>query len=811
MDYAKYAYIKTTELELQNSVSSSSATSATNAIEFVSGVLNISVTNSSDITCGDVLLLGNAYFQNKLIIEAFTEGSICLEMLIDGVSILTENRNLSVGENQIILMKTYNPLAIQSVTVSIRIKIITESFACKVLSNLLAVWGNVSQTNNHSMVQMRVLGYDDSVLISYSENNNIYLSTTPIEEKSLTTSDFSLVASGISHCFAIDKLNDLYFFRVDASGNLFYSKYSQVLNETKIDENVSVVFARKCLDIYSEDILICYIKNGQPLFKCLSNGVVGSSNSFTLPSGKYTDIEIIDAPDAERMFVVCTHENQSNYIVHTVKEESISTFTEYINASLAVKYNRYVKYLKDGEDSTLEYLKADLQFNANRVFINSEDFLENKIVESINAKIEYSPATYVVDNSEINYVLSYNQLETYVAGEHRVKYSEDCAGWTPAYFNFDDGSLVDESGILEKWPFNQIKPCLVSKGKILGYLNPNDYSLFVDGTEADITNTEYDVMVEFPKIYYKIEHEWDNVCAIANCTLSNMKVSICNKPKDGYVCYSHIKQAQEYDSIYISAYENVYRNTIGTILCCSNIYTSNDNNHQESLEIVEDVKGSQYTTFTYHVSTYLQILTLLLFAEYNGKKTTGAGYKTSLGDSYTGVCNQKGMFYGVSANGDVHSKFFGLENLFGGKLLNVDGLLTDDNLHFFIFDPTNPDCKINFDAENYIEVAFEGITNTYPSYLHHMAGDTSFGFLPIGHHNLITKATPYYYCQTTVRKPSQYASAVGAYYRNNMTYSSFGGYNSSYPSIFSYTAVYQSMEINFCAERLVCYPENKMS
>ena len=42
---------------------------------------------------------------------------------------------------------------------------------------------------------------------------------------------------------------------------------------------------------------------------------------------------------------------------------------------------------------------------------------------------------------------------------------------------------------------------------MLGYLNPNDYTKYEDGTSAPITTVGKDVMVEFPKRGYKITTE----------------------------------------------------------------------------------------------------------------------------------------------------------------------------------------------------------------------------------------------------------------------------------------------------------------
>ena len=53
--------------------------------------------------------------------------------------------------------------------------------------------------------------------------------------------------------------------------------------------------------------------------------------------------------------------------------------------------------------------------------------------------------------------------------------------------------------------FKDIKPCLFKNGSVVGYLNPDNFAQFEDGTKADITSGNAgDVMIEIPKIGYKI-------------------------------------------------------------------------------------------------------------------------------------------------------------------------------------------------------------------------------------------------------------------------------------------------------------------
>lgn len=818
MDYGKYAYIKITEIEEQSVDHQSNIPNG--AIEFLSGVLNDLVTSQSTISCGEVLAKGDCFFQTQTIINATAQGIISLELLIDDVPILEEERSLFVGENQIILFKAYSPAVETVVNVSLRVKIISQNYACTISANTFGAWGAVAAANKFETVQMRALELDDDVLISYSENNNIYKLKVSKMEQSVTYLDFEFVASGVSHCYAKDKTTgEVYFFRVDSGGNLFYSKDADILQETKIDEGVTVVFARQCEASMPEDILVCYIKNGQPVYRCITNSAFGSLNKLKVPKGTYIDIEIPKTEIDGQMFVVCTHENLSNYILYSQNEDLFTKFVDSLSASILINYTNYIMMSPQNGRDAVETLKATIEFYGVRVLLDAADFCLNKCVDTLSAKISHEHSTYPIEVGgveEINYELYFNQLETY-ASVPRVVLRADCADWQPASLDLDasaTGKLSDPSGILQKWPFNKIKPCLVKDGELIGYLNPDDYAQFEDGSPADITNEIYDVMVEFPKIYYKIEEQWDGSCSRTACTQSEITVYISNVKKDGYVCLAHMRKGVEYDSIYISAYENfVFDGKINTHSGVPSNYTANSNaatviSHLDFVENFSDYKGEQYGTFCYHAVTMLQILSLLLFQEYNGA-VFGIGYKSPALFGSTGVNDKVGMYYGKN---DIHTnnKLFGLENIIGNSATCVDGILTTQDYHYLIYDPTNPECEINMLATNYNEIIFEKLTSFSNGYLIRNSGNSQYGFLPVCGYSLRSQGKKFYDCNIRIQKPSSYDSTADLSRCPYMTYY-YASPDLSYPSMFTLIGGIDNDNIHVQSERLICYPKDKQS
>lgn len=356
-------------------------------------------------------------------------------------------------------------------------------------------------------------------------------------------------------------------------------------------------------------------------------------------------------------------------------------------------------------------------------------------------------------------------------------------------------------------------------GEVIGYLDHNDYSLFEDGTDADITNTDYDVMVEFPKIYYKIEEEWDGNYVWNQSTLANIKISISNKYKDGYVCKAHTKNGVEYEKIYISAYENFVpasreNSENPRVCCCSGLPCNNLKSHAWVLDNLEKSRGSQYTTFHIHIMTLLQILSMLLFQEYQGGYTYGRGYYGSKENLFdTGCANTVGMFYGINSKEEHFNKLFGLENILGHGYVIVDGLLTaDTNKRYLIYNPNNPQSKLDYAGTGFDE--YEINKHGFNEYLVRVTGNNNYGFLSCSHVPIVSYGKRWYYCRNKVMKQSDYDGSfkdVNGETPENMVYNFGGGYLDDDTSLFTYLPMHNRSDTDANAERLVCYPDKEKS
>lgn len=226
-----------------------------------------------------------------------------------------------------------------------------------------------------------------------------------------------------------------------------------------------------------------------------------------------------------------------------------------------------------------------------------------------------------------------------------------------------------------KFPFNQIRPCIYKDGAVVGYLMKNDFTKFENGTTA----TDGDVMIEFPKIYWTIQSkiEKGEMTDMIDIHISD------KKDEEDYNCYAHIKGDKEVDFIYISAYNvsktgGIYASTRG--ITPETVYESNSFN-----TFLSSSEG--YAPYTYQQQTMLQVLSIILFKSLDYRKALGIGLPISDNGQTvmykTGDLDKKGMFYGTQTNAEA-VKFCGIENFYGIGHHYLGGSYIDDDMNLYL-------------------------------------------------------------------------------------------------------------------------------
>ena len=295
--------------------------------------------------------------------------------------------------------------------------------------------------------------------------------------------------------------------------------------------------------------------------------------------------------------------------------------------------------------------------------------------------------------------------------ETALTYIDDATDFTPARMNFTTDTF-EYGSWANKFPFNQIKPCLFKDGTVVGYLNPNDYSKFVDGTSADITSgNSGDVMIEFPIVYWKFN------------TLGNYLYIRYSDTKidDGYKCLAHMRGAEVRDKCYVSAYLGYELN--GKLRSLSG-KTPTASKTIGAFRTLSQANGAGYDQMAYYQLLMLQVLYIVMFKDRDSQTALGQGYVDGNSSSTTtGQLNNKGLFYGETT-GKVQMKCFGIEDFYGNMFYWVDGVATNASRNVLLANQ-----NFNDSGSGYTTSIPSGFTSDSGGYISQIQGTTESGFI----------------------------------------------------------------------------------
>ena len=223
----------------------------------------------------------------------------------------------------------------------------------------------------------------------------------------------------------------------------------------------------------------------------------------------------------------------------------------------------------------------------------------------------------------------------------------------------DDASSMSSGKDVAAWQeFFGYRPCLFKDGKVVGYLDPTNFTKFENGTNADITSGNAgDVMIQFPRRGVLISKSGKVVT-----------VSMTDNPNDSsFKYYAHQRGNTNKDYFYLGAYDGwLSGNKLRSL---SGKYPQT-NTSIETFDQYGKANGAGYGCIGYYQWLFLQAMYVLQFkGNLNSQSTVGYGNCKNDGSiKNTGRSNTRGMIYG---DNDV-VKLFGIEDIWGnvGQLLN---------------------------------------------------------------------------------------------------------------------------------------------
>ena len=327
-----------------------------------------------------------------------------------------------------------------------------------------------------------------------------------------------------------------------------------------------------------------------------------------------------------------------------------------------------------------------------RVTINT---LNNSEVLSTEAKFDtypnfiIPPKTYTVRIDTTN-----SDPET------ACVYQDDAVGMTPGYAGWQNEPIIQS-----------IKPCVLNNGSVVYYLNKDNYAQQENGSAADLTGGAGDVMVEIPKIGYRL---WNDG--------TYQYVSVTTDPaKANYCYYAHsLNSDGDCDKIYYGTYlgyiteNNLYSRsgvspTVNTNLIDFRTYALN--------------RGSGYSLEQFFPRTLMQCLYVVMYKNLNSQAALGQGYTSASAKANTGATNSNTFCYGTQDN-TIHVKFLGIEDFYGNLYSWLDGIYSDtSNL---LTDYRNS--QMIGSEHNFQFSIPKGTSSNYSGYINKIMGTNTSGF-----------------------------------------------------------------------------------
>ena len=345
---------------------------------------------------------------------------------------------------------------------------------------------------------------------------------------------------------------------------------------------------------------------------------------------------------------------------------------------------------------------------ASEVYVSDGVTFEDEIAESL-ALIEEAEQALIDGLGYKTYTVRIDLNNS--DPETACEYMDNAVGKTPGYDGWKDTNII-----------KNIKPCVLNNGEVQYYLQKDNYTLKEDGTASLLDGTDGDVMVEIPKIGYRL---WKD---------SNYQyVSVTEDPnKDGYCYYAH---SLETDGDCDKIYYGTYLSSLDGNNLHSRSGVSPSVGHLSSFRTYAANRGTGYSLESFFPRTLMQCLFVVMYKNLNSQAALGQGLTSASGKVNTGDTDSLGFCYGTTSSSQT-VKFLGIEDFWGNVSSLLDGIYYDSNFNIIKtdyrnsqFTGTGHDFQFNagqiVDGEGYISkilgnniggfvpVAFNGSNSTY--------------------------------------------------------------------------------------------------
>ena len=363
-----------------------------------------------------------------------------------------------------------------------------------------------------------------------------------------------------------------------------------------------------------------------------------------------------------------THANIANYNGETINEPWLSSMDEYSPGATPTTGAQVVYPLTTPTTISTPKQNVPMLKGINTVYADCGDtqlkYQPDNVIGELKGAIEkinsVRPKIY-------GFHIDSNESDPSAA----VTYLQDAVGMRPAKMDyikdvFDYGSWEDV------WFVRDCKPCVLHRnGYVISYLDKNDFSKDIYGDPVYLSIPNHQVMIEFPKIWYKVVPDL-NDSSSASVYISPVKLD------EDYVDFAYIDSSGAHkEHFYMSAYNACAQTESGTRYLCSlpGQAVSKSLTGQNEINACKALGTGWYTEDAGEI-ILINFLLILMGKSLDTKTVFGQGLHTggseAINDGFrTGVHNTKGMFYGTNSGAIASNnynnavKIFGIENYWG--------------------------------------------------------------------------------------------------------------------------------------------------
>ena len=263
-------------------------------------------------------------------------------------------------------------------------------------------------------------------------------------------------------------------------------------------------------------------------------------------------------------------------------------------------------------------------------------------------------------------------------------------------------------------------PVMLNAGVEGKKLNPADYSVYTDGTSADLTSgAEGDVMVAYPRMGVKITTDAND----------KITVSMTDNPNAGGFSYlAHTRGSELKDKFYLGVYkgynkDNKLRSLKGYTPTGNITIGSARTLARANTPASDGSGGSGYDQSGWYQMIFRQAMYVLKYKNLNSQATVGQGV-TSGSVLATGGTESWGLQGGTQANTTTHVKCFGIEDMWGNVWEWIDGLVIDSSLNVFTATQGFNDAGSEYSQKGNVAARID-----WGNYTKRVQGTSDLGFL----------------------------------------------------------------------------------